>query len=301
MLLHYTTYYLIYRAYVILDIFCAGSHLELMKIPEGAYSQLIHLQESQQEAEISNVDPDIEIMNASVSRSISSKPRSQSLSRNSSGKISTTSGLSGRHSFVAPLGVSDPTEFNDALDLEENAQKVQSALKKAPIGRLFYLNKPEAFVLALGSITAAMVAVQFPIFGTLVSTAIKSFYEPTEELLKHSRFSAIMFVALGAYAFVLNPIVNIMFGIAGGKLVERVRSMTFQSIMRQEINWFDKPEHSRYVYPFSHQEHVMFHPRLGLDAKYLWIFRRRSLFEKYFVLGVSINHFLALIFLIVGK
>jgi len=92
-----------------------------------------------------------------------------------------------------------------------------------------------------------------------------------------------------------------MFGIAGGKLVERVRSMTFQSIMRQEINWFDKPEHSRYVYPFSHQEHVMFHPRLGLDAKYLWIFRRRTLFVKYFVLGVSINHFLALIFLIVGK
>ena len=102
-----------------------------------------------------------EISGPPVSRSISSKPRSQSLTRNSSGKISTTSGLSGRHSFVAPLRMPDPTEFNDALDLEENAQKVQSALKKAPIGRLFYLNKPEAFV--------------------------------------------------------LNPIVNIMFGIAGGK------------------------------------------------------------------------------------
>ncbi|KAF8730446.1 hypothetical protein HU200_017024 [Digitaria exilis] len=147
-----------------------GSHVELMKIPEGAYSQLIHLQETRQEEE--------------------------------------------------------------------------STPKKAPIGRLFALNKPEVFVLALGSITAAMHGVIFPIYGTLISTAIKVFYEPPGELLKDSRFWASMFAVLGACAFVLIPVEYFLFGLAGGKLVERVRSLTFQSVMRQEINWFDKPEHS---------------------------------------------------------
>jgi ATP-binding cassette, subfamily B (MDR/TAP), member 1 len=227
--------------------FWAGSHVELMKkIPEGAYSQLIHLQETRQAgAEFSSVDPDIVLTNGiGSSRSINSRPRSQSISRRSTSKGSSSFGHSGRHSFPAPLGLPDPMELNGSpADVEETVDKTS----RAPLGRLLYLNKPEALVLALGSITAAMHGVIFPIYGTLISTAIKVFYEPPAELLKDSRFWASMFVALGACAFVLIPVEYFLFGLAGGKLVERVRSLTFQSIMRQEISWFDKPEHSRCV------------------------------------------------------
>ncbi|XP_066311948.1 ABC transporter B family member 3-like [Miscanthus floridulus] len=222
-----------------------GSHVELMKIPEGAYSQLIHLQETRQGAEFSSVDPDIIVTNGFGSRCTNSKPRSQSISRQrSTSKGSSSFGYSGRHSFPAPLSLPDPMVLNGSPDVEETTDKMTRAPKKAPIGRLFYLNKPEAFVLALGSITAAMHGVIFPIYGTLISTAIKVFYEPPAELLKDSRFWASMFVVLGACAFVLIPIEYFLFGLAGGKLVERVRSLTFQSVMRQEISWFDKPEHS---------------------------------------------------------
>ncbi|CAL4975975.1 unnamed protein product [Urochloa decumbens] len=220
-----------------------GSHVELMKRPEGAYSQLIHLQETRQEAEFSSLDPDIIVTNGFGSRSFNNKPRTQSISRRSASKGSSSFGHSGRHSFPTPLGLPDPVEFSETPDVE-TTDKVTNTPKKAPIGRLFYLNKPEAFVLALGSITAAMHGVIFPIYGTLISTAIKVFYEPPAELLKDSRFWASMFVVLGACAFVLIPVEYFLFGLAGGKLVERVRSLTFQSVMRQEINWFDKPEHS---------------------------------------------------------
>jgi len=219
-----------------------------MKIPEGAYSQLIHLQEIRQGAEFSSVDPYIIVTNGFGSRSTNSKPRSQSISRQrSTSKGSSSFGHSGRHSFPAPLSLPDPMVLNGSPDVEETTDKMTRAPKKAPIGRLFYLNKQEAFVLALGSITAAMHGVIFPIYGTLISTAIKVFYEPPAELLKDSRFWASMFVVLGACAFVLIPIEYFLFGLAGGKLVERVRSLTFHSIMRQEISWFDKPEHSRCV------------------------------------------------------
>ncbi|XP_062212545.1 ABC transporter B family member 4-like isoform X2 [Phragmites australis] len=221
-----------------------GSHAELMKIPEGAYSQLIHLQQTHQETQYSTVDPDMIVTNSFGSRSINTKPRSQSISRRSTSEGSSFE-HSGRHSLPAPLGLPDPMEFSEALDIkEETTDEVTSARKKAPIGRLFRLNKPEAFVLALGSITAAMHGLIFPIYGILISTAIEVFYEPPEVLLKDSRFWASMFVVLGACALVLIPIEYFLFGLAGGKLVERIRSMTFQSVMRQEINWFDKPEHS---------------------------------------------------------
>jgi ATP-binding cassette subfamily B (MDR/TAP) protein 1 len=212
-----------------------------MKIPGGAYSQLIHLHETQQEAE--NVHTDMKITNSFGSRSIDSKPRSQSISRRSTSIVSSFG-----HSIPAPFGSPDPMEISDAPDIEEATDKVTSSQKKASIGRLFHLNKPETFVLALGSITAAMHGIMFPIYGILISTAIKVFYEPPEELLKDSRFWASMFVVLGACTFVLIPIEYFLFGLAGGKLVERIRSMTFRSIMRQEINWFDKPEHSRCVF-----------------------------------------------------
>ncbi|WVZ86905.1 hypothetical protein U9M48_033620 [Paspalum notatum var. saurae] len=63
------------------------------------------------------------------------------------------------------------------------------------------------------------------------STAIKVFYEPPEELQKDSRFWASMFVVLGICSFVLITVEYFLFGLAGGKLVERIRSMTFQRII----------------------------------------------------------------------
>ncbi|XP_040385959.1 ABC transporter B family member 11-like isoform X1 [Oryza brachyantha] len=220
-----------------------GSHVELMKKPEGAYAQLIHLQGTQQEAEAPNDDPDMIIRSGSGSRSINIKPRSQSTSFRRSSITKGSFGHSGRHPIPAPLDFSDPMEFEDDLG-KEITDKVSSGQKKASISRLFYLNKPEAFVLALGSVTAAMHGLVFPAFGILISSAIKTFYEPPSELLKDSRFWASMFVVMGASAFVLIPTEYFLFGLAGGKLVERIRSLTFQSVMHQEINWFDKPEHS---------------------------------------------------------
>ncbi|MCI16475.1 ABC transporter B family member 9-like, partial [Trifolium medium] len=37
---------------------------------------------------------------------------------------------------------------------------------------------------------------------------------------------------------------NYFFGIAGGKLIERIRSLTFEKIVHQEIRWFDDPANS---------------------------------------------------------
>lgn len=211
-----------------------------MKIPGGPYSRLIHLHETHREAE--NVHPDMKVTNSFGS--IDSKPISQSISRRS-----TSNGSSSfRHSIHAQFGLPDPTEISGALDIEEEAtDKVTSTQNKASIGRLFHLNKPETFVLALGSIASVMHGIILPIYGIMISTAIKVFYEPPEELLKDSRFWASIFVVLGTCAFVLIPIEYFLIGLAGGKLVERIRSMTFRNIMRQEINWFDKPEHSRCV------------------------------------------------------
>ncbi|KQK05461.1 ABC transporter B family member 11 isoform X2 [Brachypodium distachyon] len=219
-----------------------GAHVELMKKSAGAYSQLIHLQGTQQGSDDPNIDSDMTITDdLGSTRSMKRKVGSKSMSPVTKGSSSFGSG---RRPFTSPLDLSDPMEFSNDQDIEETTEKMYSGWKKAPIGRLFYLNKPEAFTLALGCITAAMHGVIFPVYGLLISSAIKMFYEPPAELLKESRFWASMFVVLGAFILVVIPIEFFLFGAAGGKLVERIRSLTFQSVMHQEINWFDIPQHS---------------------------------------------------------
>ncbi|KAF2282798.1 hypothetical protein GH714_043089 [Hevea brasiliensis] len=110
--------------------------------------------------------------------------------------------------------------------------------------RLAHLNKPELPILLLGAIAAAIHGTVFPAFGVLLSTAIKVFYEPPNELKKDSKFWAAVYVGIGFIALLSISVQNYFFGIAGGKLIERIRSMTFEKVVHQEISWFDDPANS---------------------------------------------------------
>lgn len=159
-------------------------------------------------------------------------PMGRSISRGSS---------SSRRSFSLSFPVPAPIGFFHTEIEVEKPHEVS-------IRRLAYLNKPELLVLLLGSIAAAIHGVIFPIYGLLISTAIKIFYEPQSELKKDSVFWACMYVTLGLVTLVVVPFQNYFFGVAGGKLIQRIRSLCFEKVVNQEIAWFDDPKNSRCVY-----------------------------------------------------
>ncbi|KAL6614679.1 hypothetical protein ACP70R_036949 [Stipagrostis hirtigluma subsp. patula] len=211
-----------------------GSHDALVKDPNGAYSQLIRLQETR--AAERHKLPDSGVLD--------SRSRSTSLSlRRSITKDSF--GNSIRHSFKNLLG-SSVGLHEDRIMGEQTKDEIsgEMALKKAPIGRLIKLNKPEVPVMLLGSIAATAHGVIFPLFGILMSGVIKSFYEPPDKLQKDSSFWALISVVLGVATLISIPIEYLLFGIAGGKLIQRIRALSFQSIVSQEVAWFDKPSNS---------------------------------------------------------
>ncbi|CAN1353143.1 ABC transporter B family member 21 [Linum perenne] len=208
-----------------------GSHNELLKDPEGAYSQLIRLQE------INKVSGD----DANVHRQDSfrmSLPRS--LSRASSG--------SSRRSFSVSFGI--PTGMNVTGNTVEDAEQGAGdspPAKDAPkvsIKRLAYMNKPEIPVLFFGSIAAIANGVVFPIFGILISQAIKSFYEPPAELKKDTKFWALMFTLLGIVSMIVYPSQTYLFSVAGCRLIQRIRAICFEKVVRMEVSWFDEAENS---------------------------------------------------------
>ncbi|VAH78686.1 unnamed protein product [Triticum turgidum subsp. durum] len=206
-----------------------GPHQALVKDPNGAYSQLIRLQETHGNERRKIQDPGVP---NSISKSTTLSIR-RSVTKDSFGD-------SNRYSFRS-------VELHgDEITGEQNKEDLPDGktLQKAPIGRLFYLNKPEAPFLLLGVIAASVHGIIFPLFGILMSGIIKSFFEPPDKLRKDSSFWALIAVVLGVAAFIAIPAEYLLFGIAGGKLIERVRTLSFQNIVHQEIAWFDNPSNS---------------------------------------------------------
>ncbi|KAL0442576.1 UNVERIFIED_CONTAM: ABC transporter B family member 9 [Sesamum latifolium] len=191
-----------------------GTHAKLIEDPEGAYSQLVRMQELNKQSE-NNKGAASDIPETVLDLD-------QSSSKSSSRRFS----------------------LRKSSSKDKKDKKTLIKRKKVSIQRLAHLNKPEFPYLLLGSVGACANGMTFPIFGLLLSSAIKIFFEPPSQLKKDSKFWALMMVVLGACTVVALPVQNYFFGVAGGKLIQRIRSLSFKKVVHQEISWFDDPANS---------------------------------------------------------
>ncbi|CAJ1949377.1 unnamed protein product [Sphenostylis stenocarpa] len=213
-----------------------GRHSELLKDLEGAYSQLIRLQEVNKESEeTTSYHSKSELSTEPSTQLTKKRSLRRSISRGSS------SGGSSSHSFSLsnglPTGVSVPATEDEDLLLENQAQEVS-------LHRLASLNKPEFPVLLIGCVAAIANGVILPIFGVLISSAVKTFYEPVNEVKKDSKFWALMFVVLGLASLLVIPARAYFFSVAGCKLIQRIRVICFEKVVSMEVGWFDEPSNS---------------------------------------------------------
>ncbi|XP_027333508.1 ABC transporter B family member 11-like [Abrus precatorius] len=218
-----------------------GSYDDLTKNPEGAYSQLIRLQEIKG-SEQNVVDGDKPESSTAHSGRLSSQRSSflRSISQESLGV-----GNSGRHSLSASFGVPTSVGFIEPASAEpQDPSSTAPSPPEVPLYRLAYLNKPETPVLLLGTIAAVVNGVILPVFGLLLSKMISIFYEPAHELRKDSKVWALVFVALGVVSFLVFPSRFYLFGVAGGKLIKRIRKMCFEKVIHMEVSWFDESGNS---------------------------------------------------------
>ncbi|KAK7363394.1 hypothetical protein VNO77_05536 [Canavalia gladiata] len=219
-----------------------GSHAELTKDPDGAFSQLVRLQDFKRESKQHDANdsgtPENFVDYERQSSQQFSSPRS--LSRGSSGI-----GKSNRHSFRMSNAMPTPPGL---LEISGGPEVLPSAASHTPpdvsLLRLAYLNKPEIPVLVLGTLAAAITGAILPVVGLLLSHMINTFFEPADKLNKDSKFWALIFVALSVGSFIFHPLRSYFFAVAGSKLIKRIRLMCFNKIIHMEIGWFDKYEHS---------------------------------------------------------
>lgn len=184
-----------------------GTHLELVHDPEGSYSQLVRLQEV-------NRDPE--------QHTEKEKPD-------------------------LTMSITQPATVDIFESTLENTDRISPASEKppkVPLRRLVYLNKPEIPVLMAGAAFAFINGAILPIFGILISGAIKTFFETPHKLREGSKFWSLMFMVLGVASLIAYPARTYLFGVAGNKLIRRIRLMCFEKVINMEVGWFDESDHS---------------------------------------------------------
>ncbi|OWM80541.1 hypothetical protein CDL15_Pgr019821 [Punica granatum] len=85
-------------------------------------------------------------------------------------------------------------------------------------------------------VVTAILGLIFPVFGLLIGLAIQSFYKPPNELIEDSEVWALIFFGLGIITLVAYPVQGYFFGSAGGRIIQRIRYLTFQKVVQEEMS-----------------------------------------------------------------
>ncbi|XP_067628798.1 ATP-dependent translocase ABCB1 isoform X2 [Eurosta solidaginis] len=124
-------------------------------------------------------------------------------------------------------------------EIEEDV--IEEKEEESSLWPILKMNKPEWPQLVCGILSSAITGFAMPIFallfgGILEVLAAKDDPEYVRENTnKYSLYFLITGIIVGFAAFLQ----IFMFGIAGEKLTERLRGLLFESILKQDIAWFD--------------------------------------------------------------
>uniref|UniRef100_A0A8B9KNW3 ATP-binding cassette, sub-family B (MDR/TAP), member 5 n=1 Tax=Astyanax mexicanus TaxID=7994 RepID=A0A8B9KNW3_ASTMX len=102
------------------------------------------------------------------------------------------------------------------------------------------LNKPEWPYVMVGTLASLVGGAVYPCVGILFAKIIGVFAETDPEVKRQKTMMfSLLFLLVGAVAFITYFFQGYMFGKSGEILTMRLRSQAFKAILRQDISWFD--------------------------------------------------------------
>ncbi|KAM8967104.1 ATP-binding cassette sub-family B member 5-like [Pelodytes ibericus] len=145
--------------------------------------------------------------------------------------------LYSKTSSVQQEGMEDSNEIK--IDIEEKY------LPKVSFFQLLKLNKSEWPYILLGSLAAVLNGAVHPIFCIVFAKMIVIFgTDDAERIRREVNSYSIIVILIGVMSFFSYFTQGFMFGRSGEVLTMRLRQMAFQSMLHQDISWFDDKRNS---------------------------------------------------------
>ncbi|CAF4173017.1 unnamed protein product, partial [Adineta steineri] len=132
---------------------------------------------------------------------------------------------------------------NEAIDINQKASI--STKEKSVFLRLLKMNSPEWKFVLIGCLVCVLCGLRGPVLSILFAKIINEFNDcKYTDIRRRVLITSSLFIFTGAVFMILHFFQFVTFGIAGAKLVSRLRSKAFACFLRQEVAYFDRPENS---------------------------------------------------------
>ncbi|CAF1495581.1 unnamed protein product, partial [Adineta steineri] len=120
-----------------------------------------------------------------------------------------------------------------------------STRNKSVFLRLLKMNSPEWMFILIGCLACLLGGLRGPMFSILFAKIINEFNDcKYTDIRRRVLITSGLLILTGVIFMILNFFQFVTFGIAGAKLVSRLRSKAFACFLRQEVAYFDRPENS---------------------------------------------------------
>uniref|UniRef100_A0A8B9K1E1 ATP-binding cassette, sub-family B (MDR/TAP), member 5 n=1 Tax=Astyanax mexicanus TaxID=7994 RepID=A0A8B9K1E1_ASTMX len=140
---------------------------------------------------------------------------------------------------VLVITVSDFTLLKPLRE-QLNHTTEEESVPDVPFSRILALNKSEWPYLLVGTLASFVGGGVYPAVAILFAKIIGVFSEPDPEVKRQKALMfSLLFLLVGAVAFLTFFFQGYMFGKSGEILTMRLRSQAFKAILRQDISWFD--------------------------------------------------------------
>ncbi|CAG9761758.1 unnamed protein product [Ceutorhynchus assimilis] len=137
----------------------------------------------------------------------------------------------------------DDDEDIAPVKIFDHETELDNYIKKASLWSIVKLNSPEWYLLLLGSIGAFVMGISMPVFAVLFGSILQVLESPDHDYVRSETNKYCSYFAIaGLGAMVATFLQMYMFGKAGHKLTLRIRSKMFDSLLRQEMAYFDRTE-----------------------------------------------------------
>ncbi|CAF4177180.1 unnamed protein product, partial [Adineta steineri] len=132
---------------------------------------------------------------------------------------------------------------SEATDINQRASI--STRKQFVFVRLLKMNSPEWMFIFIGCLVCLLGGLRGPLYSILFAKIINEFNDCKYNDIRYRvLITSGLLIVIGAVFMILRFFQFVTFGIAGAKLVSRIRSKAFACFLRQEVAYFDRPENS---------------------------------------------------------
>ncbi|CAF1003973.1 unnamed protein product [Adineta steineri] len=134
-------------------------------------------------------------------------------------------------------------QLSESEAIDTNLRASTSARGKSVFLRLMKMNSPEWVFILIGCLACLLGGLRGPVFSILFAKIINEFNDcKYDDVRRRVLVTCGLFLITGAVFMILHFFQFAAFGVAGAKLVSRIRSKAFACFLRQEVAYFDRPE-----------------------------------------------------------